>query len=56
LLPFNADWRWRHGWESSPWYPTVRIFKQARFGDWKDVFDRVTLALAEAVGTVDTEV
>lgn len=50
LLSFNADWRWIHGHDSTAWYPTVRIFKQAQFGDWKGVFDRVTLALTEAAG------
>lgn len=50
LLSFNADWRWLPGRDDSPWYPTIRIFKQTRIGDWKGVYDRVTAALAQAAG------
>jgi hypothetical protein len=49
LLAFNADWRWLHGREDSPWYPTMRIFQQTSAGDWQGVFDRVTAALAVAL-------
>jgi hypothetical protein len=31
---YNACWRWRLSPGTSPWYPTMRIFRQARFGDW----------------------
>lgn len=50
LVPFHADWRWLHGRETSPWYPTMRIFKQDGYGDWKGVFQKVTAALAKAAG------
>ena len=45
LLPFAPDWRWLLGRDDSPWYPTMRLFRQARPGDWHDVFDRVDRAL-----------
>jgi tetratricopeptide (TPR) repeat protein len=45
LLPFAADWRWLTGGEHSPWYPTARLFRQARPGDWDSVVDRVNQAL-----------
>jgi hypothetical protein len=48
LLPFAPDWRWMLDREDSPWYPTARLFRQTRPGDWPGVFDRVGAALVEA--------
>jgi tetratricopeptide (TPR) repeat protein len=45
LLPFVSDWRWMLGREDSPWYPSVRIFRQPRPGDWGQVMERVVGAL-----------
>ncbi len=45
LLPHEADWRWMEQRDDSPWYPTMRLFRQPRPGDWKEVVDRVTVAL-----------
>jgi hypothetical protein len=42
---FDADWRWLVGREDSPWYPTMRIFRQTSFGDWDSVIPRVAEAL-----------
>jgi tetratricopeptide (TPR) repeat protein len=39
LLPFGADWPWMTGRSSSPWYPTLRLFRQNRLGDWQSVLD-----------------
>ncbi|GHU08237.1 hypothetical protein FACS1894158_17370 [Betaproteobacteria bacterium] len=44
---FNADWRWLLGREDSPWYPTIRIFRQNSFGDWNSVMSSAAKALAE---------
>ncbi|MDZ4781804.1 MAG: tetratricopeptide repeat protein [Planctomycetia bacterium] len=44
-LPFAADWRWLQHTEESPWYPTMQLFRQPRFGDWGSVFDRMADAL-----------
>jgi hypothetical protein len=41
LLPFAADWRWFRGREDSPWYPTMRLFRQPERGDWGSVMERV---------------
>ncbi|HEV3449242.1 MAG TPA: tetratricopeptide repeat protein, partial [Gemmataceae bacterium] len=38
-LPFNADWRWFCKEDDSPWYPSMRLFRQKQFGDWDEVFD-----------------
>ncbi|HEX9023096.1 MAG TPA: tetratricopeptide repeat protein [Geobacteraceae bacterium] len=37
LLPVAADWRWLTERSDSPWYPTVRLFRQQNTGDWDDV-------------------
>ena len=41
-LPFAPDWRWLLEREDSPWYPTMRLFRQKRWGDWDEVFQRIT--------------
>ncbi|MFL6568945.1 MAG: glycosyltransferase family 9 protein [Chthoniobacterales bacterium] len=41
LLQANADWRWMDDREDSPWYPTMRLFRQDRAGDWQSVVRRV---------------
>jgi tetratricopeptide (TPR) repeat protein len=48
LLPFAPDWRWLLGREDSPWYPTARLFRQCRPGDWDEVFARIAAELASA--------
>jgi hypothetical protein len=44
-LPFTADWRWMSGRSDSPWYPSLRLFRQRDFGDWDGVFAEMALAL-----------
>jgi tetratricopeptide (TPR) repeat protein len=41
LLPFAPDWRWLLERSDSPWYPTLRLIRQSRQGDWGEVFDRL---------------
>jgi ADP-heptose:LPS heptosyltransferase len=45
LLPFTPDWRWQTGREDSPWYPSMRLFRQSEPGGWDDVVTRVKAAL-----------
>jgi hypothetical protein len=47
LLPFAPDWRWLLERSDSPWYPTLRLFRQRTPGDWADVMERVAAALRE---------
>jgi hypothetical protein len=47
LLPFSPDWRWLLGRDASPWYPTMRIFRQPRIGDWESVIEKVAREAAE---------
>ncbi|MEG4963061.1 tetratricopeptide repeat protein [Microcoleus sp. K4-B3] len=51
LLSFVPDWRWMLEREDSPWYPTVRLFRQQKAGDWGGVCDRIKAALLERAGT-----
>jgi hypothetical protein len=46
LLPHAADWRWLKHRGDSPWYPTMRLFRQRSPGDWEGVIDDVMRALA----------
>lgn len=48
MLSFAADWRWLQERDDSPWYPTLRLFRQSTPGDWEGVADRLRLALAQA--------
>ena len=45
-LPFAADWRWLLDRNDSPWYPTMRLFRQRQPGDWAGVFAEIKSALA----------
>jgi uncharacterized protein (TIGR03032 family) len=46
LLPAVPDWRWGLAGETTPWYLTMRLFRQARAGDWAAVMQRVAQTLA----------
>jgi tetratricopeptide (TPR) repeat protein len=47
MLPFSPDWRWMLDREDSPWYPTLRLFRQPQFDDWPSVVEAVHAALRE---------
>lgn len=49
ILPFAPDWRWLLNRNDSPWYPTMRIFRQNEPGDWRGVMSRVHDALDRLV-------
>jgi tetratricopeptide (TPR) repeat protein len=46
LLKFAPDWRWMRDREDSPWYPTMRLFRQPRFGAWDEVVRSVAAELS----------
>ena len=48
LLPTPAEWRWYPYGETTPWYPSARLFIQKKQGDWDDVIARVKQALTTA--------
>ena len=41
LLPLAPDWRWLLDRDDSPWYPTIKLFRQKKHADWKEVFTRI---------------
>lgn len=46
-LPFVRDWRWLLDRTDSPWYPTMRLFRQKNPGEWGEVFAEIKVALGE---------
>ena len=51
MLPFAPDWRWLQQRDDSPWYPSIRLFRQTRIGDWPGVIDQVAAELARRCGS-----
>jgi len=49
-LPYSCDWRWLSSRDDSPWYPTMRLFRQAKLGEWGPVFQRMAEALKSVLG------
>lgn len=47
LLPYAPDWRWLLEREDSPWYPTMRLFRQPRPGAWRAVMAAVSTMVGE---------
>ena len=48
LLPFAPDWRWGIAGDRTPWYPTMRLFRQPAIGDWESA----VLSLREALAAM----
>jgi Flp pilus assembly protein TadD len=51
LLPYAPDWRWMVDTDTSPWYPSMRLFRQKKHGDWDQVFNDLRRALNEDLGS-----
>jgi ADP-heptose:LPS heptosyltransferase len=49
LIDYNPDWRWLLDRTDSPWYPTMRLFRQTRFYDWSETLELAAEALREFV-------
>ena len=54
LLSHTPDWRWMLEGETTPWYPTMRLFRQAQPDDWSSVIERVAEALSRRDRKYDT--
>jgi hypothetical protein len=52
-LPHCPDWRWQQRREDSPWYPTLRLFRQTSPRQWAPVFEQIAAAVRERVGAVE---
>jgi hypothetical protein len=48
-LGYSCDWRWMDDRTDSPWYPTMRLFRQTSLGDWDELFARVARDLARLI-------
>ncbi|HEY4745643.1 MAG TPA: tetratricopeptide repeat-containing glycosyltransferase family protein [Desulfuromonadaceae bacterium] len=53
MLPHAPDWRWMLARDDSPWYPAMRLFRQARSGGWADVVQRIACSLKSGVSRTD---
>ena len=51
LVPFAPDWRWQLAREDSPWYESVRLFRQQQIGNWSEVLQRVKTELKEFINS-----
>jgi len=47
ILPCENDYRWFENQDTTPWYPTMRLFQQKQFGNWQDVVEEVKKELAQ---------
>ncbi|MGA2441160.1 MAG: glycosyltransferase family 9 protein, partial [Tepidisphaeraceae bacterium] len=53
LIPFTTDFRWLHKRADSPWYPTMRLFREPVAGDWATPMGEMVQALRETVARSD---
>ncbi len=51
-LQFVADWRWQVTGDTTPWYPSMRLFRQPKLGDWTSVFERIAAELMSQQPTI----
>jgi ADP-heptose:LPS heptosyltransferase len=50
MLAYSPDWRWQLSCADSPWYPSMRLFRQERPCDWTPVVTQIAAALRQAAG------
>jgi hypothetical protein len=55
VLKHVPDWRWLMHRDDSPWYPTIRLFRQAEKGDWNSVFERIASSIEARVSKQDCQ-
>jgi tetratricopeptide (TPR) repeat protein len=46
MLPFRNEWRWMTATAGSPWYPTMRLYRQSYLGDWSEVAEEIAADIA----------
>ena len=52
MLPYNPDWRWLLKRTDSPWYPTMKLFRQSQLGSWQSALENVSADLHKLVSTM----
>ena len=55
VLPSVADWRWMKDREDSPWYATMRLFRQETYGNWESVFENMKIELKRLLQNRETK-
>lgn len=55
LLPYSPDWRWLLDGSESPWYPSMRLFRQKELGNWHGVFNEVSIELDKFISGKATD-
>lgn len=50
LLPYSNDWRWLTKIETSPWYPSIKLYRQTKYKCWEDVIARIVKDVAQKTG------
>lgn len=48
-VPYNPDWRWTLDGDTTPWYPTARVYRQTKAGEWRSVFRAMADDLAAGI-------
>jgi tetratricopeptide (TPR) repeat protein len=56
LLPYSTDWRWINNRTDSPWYPTMKIFKQKSPFDWQEIIEEVITELNHLINQINTSI
>ena len=51
LVPYTPDWRWLREGDTTPWYPSVKLYRQKSAGDWPELFSRVAIELRQEFPT-----
>jgi ADP-heptose:LPS heptosyltransferase len=49
ILPFPAEWRWLEERSDSPWYPTMKLFRQKKYDNWQSVYEELEISLRKLV-------
>ena len=49
-----TDWRWLRGRDDTPWYPSMRLFRQRSLGNWEDVFTRMAAEVERLISNQDS--
>jgi Flp pilus assembly protein TadD len=52
VVQYSPDWRWMLDRDDSPWYPSMRLFRQRTAGDWSHPFDEIKARILSGAGTV----
>ncbi len=56
VLPFAPEWRWMLNRSDSPWYPTLKLFRQIQWKQWEPVFERIAGELRNLVANCKSEI